>query len=136
VFVLNRLKMNDGWKISLRISVTMLAMTLLVGAVFYFTRMELPVLFAAVPVYFILASVVLGYVVNKNMAKKELISIGGMMGIRSLFVFGALLVLVAGLFFDKGHAVGFTILFVGFYIVFSIFETQALVMLNKKKDIQ
>ncbi|MDR2683869.1 MAG: hypothetical protein LBB53_00620 [Prevotellaceae bacterium] len=121
------------WKIALKISVVIVLLTIVDGAVFYFTKIEMPLLFCVVPLYFLLSSIFLAIFAKKNIECKNIMA--KILTFRFVVVFCGILVLLAGLIFDRNNILCFTILFVIYYIVFSILETKAMVRLVNQKRI-
>ena len=90
--------------------------------------------FYIIPIYFIIASGVLAWIVNISIERKEFLSLPIMLGFRFTIVFLGLIVLLVGMFLDKDHVLSLSFEFVIYYIIFSIVETSTLVKLNKSKE--
>ena len=109
------------------------AMTLIALLVFYLVGMQyMPVNFWSIPVLFLVLTLVLGLITKKYSADKKDVSIANILGIRVFFISLIGVALVISILIDRAHILPLAVIFAVFTIVFSYFETQVLLMLNKK----
>lgn len=111
---------------------TLLSMLSYFGLV-YLMPSALPTTFWLVPAFYGISCILLTWFYSKASNNKQWLSLPMLIGARLVIVALGLLFLFIGLFFDRDHAVSLTVLFVIFYIVFSILETKVMLDLNKKK---
>lgn len=110
-----------------------IALTLIALLVFYLVGMQhMPVNFWSIPVLFLVLTLVLGLITKKYSAEKKDISIVNIIGIRVFFISFIGVALVISILIDRAHILPLAVIFAVFTIVFSYFETQVLLMLNKK----
>ena len=127
--------MNNGLKTFLRLCALFTTISVVIYLVFINIRQSLmPLYFYIIPIYFIIASGVLAWIVNISIERKEFLSLPIMLGFRFTIVFLGLIVLLVGMFLDKDHVLSLSFEFVIYYIIFSIVETSTLVKLNKSKE--
>lgn len=108
-------------------------MTLIALMVFYLVGMQyMPVNFWSIPVLFLVLTLVLGLITKKYSADKKDVSIANILGIRVFFISLIGVALVISILIDRAHILPLAVIFAVFTIVFSYFETQVLLMLNKK----
>lgn len=108
-------------------------LTILSYIFFYLIGMNyLPKYFLITPALFILLTVVLHFFVNNYLKKDKELSVASIIGIRGILIVPVVLILVINMLIDKAHILPLTIAYVVYDIVFSIFETRILLMLNKK----
>jgi uncharacterized membrane protein YqjE len=93
----------------------------------------LPTYFVAIPVYFIIASAVLGGFVSKAVANTRILQVPVLLGFRMIIVFVGLIFLVVLMFLDKEYVIQYAATFAVYYIIFSVIETNVLMRLSKKK---
>ena len=109
------------------------AMTLIALLVFYLVGMQyMPVNFWSIPVLFLVLTLVLGLITKKYSADKKDVSIANILGIRVFFISLIGVALIISILIDRAHILPLAVIFAVFTIVFSYFETQVLLMLNKK----
>ena len=110
-----------------------IALTLIALLVFYLVGMQhMPVNFWSIPVLFLVLTLVLGLITKKYSADKKDITIVNIIGIRVFFISFIGVALVISILIDRAHILPLAVIFAVFTIVFSYFETQVLLMLNKK----
>ena len=93
----------------------------------------LPQNFWLIPTYYIIASVLMSWFAHKASHNKVYSSIQVLLGVRLIIVVLGLMFLFVGLFFDREHAIALTSIYVLFYVVFSVTETNVLLKLSKVK---
>jgi len=120
------------WKIALKISAIILLLTTIVVLFFYLLKKEISMLFWFIPIYFVIMSIFLSVFAKKNINNKRILL--NVLLFRFITVFGGIIVLFLGLFFDKPNILGFTILFVIYYIVFSTFETLEMIKISRENS--
>jgi len=118
-----------NWVIGIKNTVIILFLTAIAAAVFHFTNISCPILFFLIPTYFIIVSIFLAVFIKNNPNEKR--TIIKMLLFRFSVVFGGIIVVLFGAVFDKKNIIGFVILFIIYYVVFSVFETQAMIKKDK-----
>lgn len=109
------------------------AMTLIAYLFFVMTDMKyFPVNFWILPLFFLLLTLVLGLITKKYTADKKDLSIGSILGIRVFFISLIAVALIINILIDREHIIPLAVLYVVFALEFSFFETQIMLMLNKK----
>lgn len=93
---------------------------------------HLPNCFVFIPSFFILMVFFLGLIVRKYVKQEKELSIGGIIGIRTLFVVVIVLALLVHMVLDREHVLPLAIVYVVYTIVFSVLETKILLILNEK----
>ncbi len=91
-----------------------------------------PVNFWILPLVFLLLTLVLGLIAKKYTSEKKDMTIGSILGIRMFFIALIAVTLIVNILIDREHIIPLAILYVVFALEFLIFETQIMLMLNKK----
>lgn len=100
--------------------------------IFVIDSQYFPVYFWTIPVFFLLLTLVLGWIVKNYLSREKQLTIGSILGIRVLFISLIIVFIIINIWIDKAHIVSFTLISVVFAVVFSFLETRILLMLNKK----
>lgn len=100
--------------------------------IFVIDSQYFPVYFWTIPVFFLLLTLALGWIVKNYLSREKQLTIGSILGIRVLFISLIIVFIIINIWIDKAHIVSFTLISVVFAVVFSFFETRILLMLNKK----
>lgn len=125
--------MGKGLKLFLVLSANIVGLTSVVYLLmFALNKSLIPDLFVLIPAYFMLASAMLAGLVAKVEEKKNFLTIPILLGFRMLVAFVGLIFLIIGIVPDRVHILPFTLIFVFYYLIFSIVETRILVKINKK----
>jgi hypothetical protein len=114
----------------LKSSAAILFLTIIAILFFCFTKIEMPLLFLLIPIYFVIVSILLAVFAKRNNNEKRMFS--NILIFRFAVVFFGLIILIVGIIFDKENLLSFAISFVLYYIVFSIIETQVMIKSTKK----
>jgi hypothetical protein len=93
----------------------------------------LPQNFWLIPTYYIIASVLMSWFAHKASQNKAYLSLQVLLGVRLIIVVLGLMFLFVGLFFDREHAISLTIIYVLYYVIFSVVETNVMLKLSKVK---
>ena len=100
---------------------------------FMMTNMQcFPVYFWLIPALFLLLTLVLGLIVKKYTSEKKDLSIGSILGIRMFFIAVITVAIIVNILVDREHIISLAVLYVVFALFFLVFETQIMLMLNKK----
>lgn len=91
-----------------------------------------PVNFWVLPLFFLLLTLVLGLIAKKYTSEKKDLSIGSILGIRMFFIALITVALIVNILVDREHIIPLAVLYVVFALEFLVFETQIMLMLNKK----
>lgn len=127
--------MNKGLKLFFLLGGLFVLITVIVTVFMYLIQQNelLPTYFVAIPVYFIIASAVLGLFVSKAVANTRILQVPVLLGFRMIIVFVGLIFLVVLMFLDKEYVIQYAATFAVYYIIFSVIETNVLMRLSKKK---
>jgi len=122
------------WKIALKNSSIIVLLSIIVFFVFRWIKIEMPLMFYWLPAYFLACAIVLAVFAAKTVGSKR-IMLKMLLFRLAVVVFGMLILLVEYLL-DKENMLGFTILFVIYYILFSFFETQTMIKIGKEENVK
>lgn len=124
-----------GKNIFLKGVMLMVGISGLIVLFFYVAGMEhYPKFFPFLPVYYVLNSIPLCLLLNDFSKKKtEAPSLKKLTLLKLVKVIGAITLFVAGLVIDKSTVVPFLVVFVIFYIAYSVFETKLMLLFSAKK---
>lgn len=127
--------MNKGLKLFLLLGGLFVLITVVVIVFMYLIKQDdsIPTFFVAIPVYFIIASAVLGWFVSKAVVNTKVLQVPVLLGFRMIIVFVGLIFLLVLMFLDKEYIIQYAAMFAVYYIIFSVIETNVLMRLSKKK---
>jgi hypothetical protein len=113
------------WKLVLKMLIAVVITTIFIYLFFVMIKITFPLLFWLLPCYFFIASILLAIFLSRNIESKRLIL--KMLLFRLAVVFLGMVILLAGFAFDRSNILAFTILFIMYYVMFSLFETAIMV---------
>ncbi len=86
----------------------------------------------AVPLFFLLIIFIFWKSVKKIATTKKELSVAKILGIRSFMIFFILIALIVHIVIDRQHVLQLAISYILFTMLFSVFETKILLLLNNK----
>lgn len=86
----------------------------------------------AVPLFFLLIIFVFWKSVKKTTTTEKELSVAKILGIRSFMIFFILIALIVHIVIDRQHVLQLAISYILFTMLFSVFETKILLLLNNK----
>lgn len=86
----------------------------------------------AVPLFFLLIIFVFWKSVKKTATTEKELSVAKILGIRSFMIFFILIALIVHIVIDRQHVLQLAISYILFTMLFSVFETKILLLLNNK----
>lgn len=86
----------------------------------------------AVPLFFLLIIFIFWKSVKKIATTEKELSVAKILGIRSFMIFFILIALIVHIVIDRQHVLQLAISYILFTMLFSVFETKILLLLNNK----
>ena len=126
--------MDVKYKVLLKLVLVLTVLTVLFHLLFNaLDEGYYPKYFILVPLCFLFEGFALFAVVGESEKKKELPSPQRQLLLRAIKMVTCILVLIVGILLDREHAVGFSLVFATFYVVYLIVETIEMMKLKTNK---
>lgn len=124
--------MNKAYRLLLIHAVFIILIAVLSYLVFGWMQWQFTALFIVLPVFFLMMTGVMYFLVKYYSKKQDPIGVGAILGVRMALLLPCIAMFVAGIYINRSQIVGFTVMFALYYVVFAFAETKILMKLTKK----